>query len=356
MNQRKNIDQLSDGELQAFRGALQKMKNLPVSDPDSYQALAAIHQHCPHHSEIFIPWHRTYILKFEQALQKQDPSVTLPYWNWASTGGMPAACEGDASNPLWFAERSSPAARQGRPYPTQSEVDGVLQLGSYPEFGGTVDSAGHLESGPHSEIHDWVGLAMSIPVTATNDPVFWIHHGYVDNLWAQWQQTNSGTPSNVDQTLPIFNNKIRDVMSISTLGYEYVHDAVAAEFPGGMKASGSLSKPLAAPVGNHRVELRFEELQIMSKASARMEVTIANEATGQSVKLSQALIGFIMDSSMCMMMPGMGKGTLHLDITAALQRLFVWGKNIVIGVKLIPSEGGNPNFEISCRAVRLVVG
>ena len=35
-----------------------------------------------HQNSAFCPWHRYYLLQFEQALQAVDPSVTLPYWDW----------------------------------------------------------------------------------------------------------------------------------------------------------------------------------------------------------------------------------------------------------------------------------
>ncbi|HEX8091144.1 MAG TPA: tyrosinase family protein [Blastocatellia bacterium] len=35
-----------------------------------------------HQNSAFGPWHRYYLLRFEQALQAVDPTVTLPYWDW----------------------------------------------------------------------------------------------------------------------------------------------------------------------------------------------------------------------------------------------------------------------------------
>jgi tyrosinase len=35
-----------------------------------------------HRNPAFFPWHRQFILDFEQALQAIDPSVNLPFWDW----------------------------------------------------------------------------------------------------------------------------------------------------------------------------------------------------------------------------------------------------------------------------------
>ena len=35
-----------------------------------------------HDNPAFLPWHRQFLLEFEQALQTVDPSVTIPYWDW----------------------------------------------------------------------------------------------------------------------------------------------------------------------------------------------------------------------------------------------------------------------------------
>ena len=39
---------------------------------------------CQHGWEEFLSWHRAYLYGFEKALQDIDPSVTLPYWDWAA--------------------------------------------------------------------------------------------------------------------------------------------------------------------------------------------------------------------------------------------------------------------------------
>jgi tyrosinase len=84
---RKNIDYLTDDELSRFRCAVAKMKSLDSFEQDerSFGYWARIHANqCQHSWEQFLTWHRAYLYFFEQQLQDVDPTVTLPYWDWAS--------------------------------------------------------------------------------------------------------------------------------------------------------------------------------------------------------------------------------------------------------------------------------
>jgi tyrosinase len=84
---RKNIDYLTADELDRFRKAVAQMKSLDQFQQDerSFGYWARIHaSQCQHSWEQFLTWHRAYLYFFEQQLQDIDPTVTLPYWDWAS--------------------------------------------------------------------------------------------------------------------------------------------------------------------------------------------------------------------------------------------------------------------------------
>ena len=84
---RKNVDLLAPDELERFRNAVRKMKSLDQYEQDerSFGYWARIHANqCQHSWEQFLTWHRAYLYFFEQQLQDIDPTVTLPYWDWAS--------------------------------------------------------------------------------------------------------------------------------------------------------------------------------------------------------------------------------------------------------------------------------
>ncbi len=83
---RKNINYLTADELSRFRAALAQMKSLDqyFQDDRSFAYWARIHAtSCQHGWEEFLTWHRAYLYFFEKQLQDIDPSVTLPYWDWA---------------------------------------------------------------------------------------------------------------------------------------------------------------------------------------------------------------------------------------------------------------------------------
>lgn len=84
---RKNVAHLSDDELRRLRAAIAQMKSLDAfpQDERSFAFWARIHANqCQHGWEQFLTWHRAYLYFFEKRLQDIDPTVTLPYWDWAS--------------------------------------------------------------------------------------------------------------------------------------------------------------------------------------------------------------------------------------------------------------------------------
>ena len=51
---------------------------------------------------------------------------------------------------------------------------------SYERFNGEIQN-------PHNTVHVRLGCVMAQVITAAYDPVFWMHHGFVDKVFAQWQ-------------------------------------------------------------------------------------------------------------------------------------------------------------------------
>lgn len=261
MGVRKNILSMTSTEQQNFLRALLTLKTKPSSTPgiSVYDQFALMHLcvvsishsgtapittniNTGHQGAGFCPWHRAYLHRFEIELQLVDPTVSLPYWDWADhtgsqndlfvnslmgpngsggssglqvmsgyfafavNGGLPAYPPGfpgwhvrpsldlgHSDGPNFTLTRnhgSFASSGAGRLLASVAEVLATLNTSS----GGTPDAQytafrQQLEAGTHmhNSVHSWVSGHMALRNSAANDPIFFLHHCNVDRLWAMWQ-------------------------------------------------------------------------------------------------------------------------------------------------------------------------
>ncbi len=233
----------------------------------------------PHQGPIFLPWHRSYILRMEKAL-----GVPLPYWDWAADSAFPNSKNldfwsetlmgGDGDPNDHYYVKAGPFAnwpvtegmvdtnavthnigrklsrRLGMDAPTlpsQSDVDTVLTKVPYdmPPWDNTTLGfrnrfEGWVPNGPqlHDLVHVWVGGTMGL-MSSPNDPCFFLHHSNVDRIWMQWQKNHpdhdypesgsivdtQGMPldgQNRNDLLHPWNDaKVEGVLNATQLGYTY---------------------------------------------------------------------------------------------------------------------------------------
>jgi tyrosinase len=101
--------------------------------------------------------------------------------------------------------------------PTQGDVDDVLAATDWNDFADGLENI-------HDGVHGWVGGDMGFVPTAAFDPIFWSHHAMIDRLWWVWQTKNGNSNLSsdlLDVVLAPFNMKVRDVLNINDLGYDY---------------------------------------------------------------------------------------------------------------------------------------
>lgn len=186
MRCRKNYRDLTPAERDRFVQALYHVKGNGVVD--QYAAEHDTHfSHNIHRSSHFLPWHRDFIRRFEDALRAFDPDVTLPYWNSIE--------DQSPDDPLWddaFLGQFDAAWGLGRALgsdtlPTDSQMSATLGRTTYDAFWPD------LEVNVHNAPHRWVGGEMA-QRDSPHDPVFYLHHCWIDLLWAQWQLRNPGAP------------------------------------------------------------------------------------------------------------------------------------------------------------------
>ncbi|MFJ8823641.1 tyrosinase family protein [Streptomyces sp. NPDC102467] len=184
-----------------------------------------------HMAPSFFPWHRKFLLEFEKALQQTDPGVTVPYWDWTVARTPAASLWGEdflGGNGRRSDHRvtTGPFARAhgdwiiteavtdgdflmrdfGRPkdpiaLPSKTELAAAMDESAYDEDPwNSLAPAGFrnkLEGWPsrrgdrtwynHNRVHRWVSGHM-LGAGSVNDPVFWLHHAFVDLCWSRWRQ------------------------------------------------------------------------------------------------------------------------------------------------------------------------
>ncbi len=93
---------LAPATLESYKRAIRAMLALPPSDPRNWYRQALIHVlDCPHGNWWFLPWHRGYLLHFEEICRQLsgDPQFALPYWDWTSAPRVPDALFDDVLTP-----------------------------------------------------------------------------------------------------------------------------------------------------------------------------------------------------------------------------------------------------------------
>lgn len=224
MHCRKNQNTLSPTERSRYVSAVLALKangtyDKYVNDHRNFMVNA-------HRGPAFFPWHREFLRRFEADLRSIDSSVTLPYWDWTVDNSALSAIWADdfmgpngrpsdghvMSGPFafsggaWTLVVDGPALRRRfavgtASLPSGSDKSAALGITPYDVSPYNDDSSlggfrNRLEgwfSGPqlHNRVHVWVGGSMG-PASSPNDPVFFLHHCFVDKLWADWQRLNPG--------------------------------------------------------------------------------------------------------------------------------------------------------------------
>jgi tyrosinase len=186
----------NDPIVETYRSAVAAMKALPASDPRSWNAQAEIHfNHCPHGNWFFLPWHRAYLLYFEQICRELtgNRGFALPYWNWTCNRRIPDAFLGDGSNPLFQPNRSGvPPAALGDAVVGTGVIDAILDEPNFLLFASEASATlrppvgyGPLEGTPHNQVHGFVGGVMG-GFRSPRDPIFWMHHNMIERIWWEW--------------------------------------------------------------------------------------------------------------------------------------------------------------------------
>ena len=266
MRIRKNAALVTRDERDRYIKAVKSLKRPTVETPHGktsrYDQFVAIHLGVTwrrrngiqlagggHYGSAFLPWHRQYILDYEDALRRKDSKLDLLYWDWADVKGTRdiifhddfMGSEGEVGHfsgygpvrsghfskeegwvlvkdlhrpnvllktlgdellrntELNYSPRPStqPPTRLPPHLPSENELDDLVNDPRYDTYEAFRKG---LEHGPHDLLHVWLGgwlggegtmSGMSSP----NDPAFFMLHTTVDWIWARWQINDHRGPS-----------------------------------------------------------------------------------------------------------------------------------------------------------------
>jgi hypothetical protein len=231
---RKEITSLSQTELDTLEKAFSGILAKDNTDPNSYFVQTGHHWlpspvHCQHHVPAYNPWHRAYMISFENALRSVPgcENVTLPYWD--ITMPFPEVLKHPPFDTYTLPEDIGQGFKAG--YATTRFAYDVIQQNllemsvtddlnraltktDWEDFHGLF--AGALNNtiiAAHDSAHNSIGPTMSNPLVAAFDPVFWFFHANWDRLFWKWQkQMNATTLNGLLTTI----NKTTDPVSYQT--------------------------------------------------------------------------------------------------------------------------------------------
>src|SRR5918993_133824 len=249
-------------DLDTYRRGVAAMRTtLPISDPRNWQTFGGIHgNRCQHAQWWFLPWHRIWLLRFEEIVGRlaDTPGFALPYWNQFAQRRLPEPFRTPTTGNALYTSQRSASANNGTSMPLSTADPrpalartAFVSTSSVTGFGGPQVGApttrgpayGRLETGPHNTGHNWVGGSagwMSSVRAAPRDPVFWLPPCNADRLWEAWLKQGEGranpassTWRNQAFTFPGATGtnvtaRVGDVLDPGALGYAYDDTPVPA--------------------------------------------------------------------------------------------------------------------------------
>ncbi|KAI9598682.1 hypothetical protein BDF19DRAFT_431116 [Syncephalis fuscata] len=259
---RREIRDLNEDELNMFITALRSiMFNASPSTFDSFSHLHYINSPKAHNTPAFLAWHRKFILDVENEIRKNHTDFVLPYWDWTSEAQAPElspilsnsyfGSNGYGDNkciqdgpfkdfvPHYtqyykgclardFNNNNTYVGNTITPFYTQEQTVNLLT-----KHGNFDDFSSRLEAVPHAYVHNGIGGGFST-MNSPNDPLFYMHHGFLDKLWADWQNTYSnvthplGTIIKPDYLLEPWNVTAGSMLyTVDDLCYRYANPTAA---------------------------------------------------------------------------------------------------------------------------------
>lgn len=248
---RQEIRSLTPDQRTRFFNAIKTLYNNNSAN-NQYNQFVLTHynyQAQGHGVAAFLPWHREFLRRFEVALQRIDKRIVLPYWDWTRDSQAPERSA--IFSPAYFGGNGTGSNRCVTTgafagwrvrFPNtrclQRQYNGGSTIGSWYSPAMTENLLNNnrqsydqfrraLEGSPHASVHVNIGGDMA-QMYSPNDPLYWIHHAFIDLLWAEWQARNpnlantyGGGGASLTNTMIPFGVRVASTLDTRALGYTY---------------------------------------------------------------------------------------------------------------------------------------
>lgn len=231
-------DRSKVGEVQRVFPALSPARSLALETWSTCKA------HLPGlNGDDFLPWHRMYLMGFENAIRALlgDPGFMLPYWNYTNPAQrqLPVAFRrpGDSLYGALHRPERNVSVNGGDPldngFGGSSPLNtAALEQVTYRPDGAREGFCREIDRKLHGSVHVLIGnaLGMGNVPWAANDPIFWLHHCNVDRLWASWNANGGLNPTDSWATRSFVlpdglggraDIRIESIANLASAGYEY---------------------------------------------------------------------------------------------------------------------------------------
>jgi len=233
---RENWSSLNNAKRQLYIDGFKKLADRGITQ----QFTKAHKDDSEHNNPEFLPWHREFIWMMEneiRALGGEFACFAMPYWDWTDEptpndvktrgdtlfitdsglgGDSNGAC---LSDNVWgeghYHPHDGDCLERDLDYPDEAKdclwqspaqmMDLISKSDKYKNFRSS------LEGSPHADPHICIGgdaAGQMITYSSPDDPIFYLHHTYVDYIWALWQDCHNYDGVEVNSNSDLYNDNV----------------------------------------------------------------------------------------------------------------------------------------------------
>jgi len=233
---RQSWSSLNNGQRSLYIDGFKKLADQGIT-----QQFTKVHNDDSEHSNAeFLPWHREYIWMMESAIRGlggEFECFAMPYWDWTdeptpddvekdgatlfiTDSGLGGDGDGQClTDSVWGEDGYSPhdgkCLERDLDYPDETNVctwsspaqvmDVISGTDKYKNF------RSNIEGTPHAYPHICIGgdaYGHMATYSSPDDPIFYLHHTYVDYVWALWQDCNNYDGAEVESDSNLYNDNV----------------------------------------------------------------------------------------------------------------------------------------------------